>query len=139
MTFYITPSRRINRMRNIDRYFTGYPRMEDESEIYFPIDVKAEDEAYIIQATLPGLNPDDVSIQIVNETVSLQGEFKVERDEAASYLLQERPVGKFCRVLTLPAPLDSAKAEAEMVNGILTLRVPKAEAARPKTIKVTTK
>ncbi len=50
--------------------------------------------------------------------------------------MQERRYGKFARTLTLPAEVDSAKAEATIENGLLTLRVPKAEAARPKMIKV---
>jgi HSP20 family protein len=70
--------------------------------------------------------------------VSIQGEFKPKRDEKDSYLLQEQPHGKFSRVLTLPYALDAANAEADVVNGVLTLRVPKAESARPKTIKVKT-
>jgi len=53
--------------------------------------------------------------------------------------VQERPYGKFSRVLSLPTTLDSNGAEASVENGILTLRVPKAETARPKTIKVVTK
>jgi HSP20 family protein len=87
---------------------------------------------------LPGLTPEEVEIQIVNENVSLKGEFKNELEEGATYILQERPSGKFFRTVTLSDMLDSAKAEAHMENGILTLRIPKAEAAKPKTIKVNT-
>ena len=137
MTVYIrTPYGRFPRY--------NHPRLSDrwemeESQVFFPVDVKEIDDNFTISAMLPGLKPEDVEIQIVNETVSLKGEFKNELDEQASYVLQERPSGKFCRTVALPDTLNAAKAEAKMENGILTLVIPKAEEAKPKTIKVTTK
>lgn len=137
MTFYISPFGRRSR-RMVERMLdSDWPMVE--SEVTFPVDVKAEQDAFVISALVPGLKPEDLNVQIVNETVTLQGEFKNEREESASYLIQERPSGRFCRTLTLTAPLDSVKAEANLENGILTLRVPKAEEARPKTIKVVSK
>jgi HSP20 family protein len=133
MTLYITP---INRTLRRHRY--QGPEWSMESDVMVPVDVKAEADAFVIEALLPGINPEDIAIQVVNETVSIQGEFKPKRDEKDSYLLQEQPHGKFSRVLTLPYALDAANAEADVVNGVLTLRVPKAESARPKTIKVKT-
>lgn len=119
------------------------PFMEDwemeESQVYFPVDVKEVNDSFTISAMLPGLKPEDVEIQIANENVSLKGEFKNEIEKEATYILQERPSGKFYRTLTLPDTLDSAKAEAKMENGILTLVIPKAEEAKPKTIKVASK
>ena len=139
MTLYVTPMS-MNRMAARRRWME---RMMDgdvyESEVVFPIDVKVEAEAFVISAMLPGIQPDDLSIQVVNETVTIQGEFKNTREENAEYLLSEMPSGKFSRVLTLPSELDASKAEANFENGVLTLRVPKAEAARPRTIKVVTK
>jgi HSP20 family protein len=119
--------------------FMDAPWNEEDSEIFFPMDVKAEDDAYVITAVLPGLKPEDLNIQIVNDTVNLQGVFKNNRDEKASYLLHERPFGVFSRTLTLPEPLDANGAEASLSEGILTLRVPKSEEARPKSIKVVSK
>jgi len=110
-----------------------------ERQAFIPMDVKAEDDAYVVTALVPGIKADDLSIQIVNETLTIQGELKNERDENANYLLSERPSGKFNRSLTMPEPLDASKVEAEIENGILTLRIPKAEEAKPKTIKVITK
>jgi len=60
-------------------------------------------------------------------------------DENANYLMQEIPGGKFCRTINLPDVLDASKADAEMKDGVLILRVPKAEEAKPKTIKITAK
>ena len=108
----------------------------EESQVYFPVDVKDITDAFTITAMLPGLKPKDVEIQIVNGNISLKGEFKNELEEGATYILQERPSGKFFRTVTLSDMLDASKAEAHMENGILTLQIPKAEEAKPKTIKV---
>jgi HSP20 family protein len=108
-------------------------------ELTFPIDVKAETESFTITALLPGVHPEDLDIQIVNEIVTISGELKVDRDENASYLLAERPSGRFHRVLTLPTPLNANKVEADLENGVLTLVIPKAEEAKPHTIKINKK
>jgi HSP20 family protein len=137
MTFYVTPYGRLAHRRMIERMLQdGGWNMPVESEIAFPVDIKAEPEAFIITALLPGIKPEDLDIQVVNETVTIQGKLLYQQDEKANYLVQERPYGNFSRVLTLPASLDPNGAEAHFENGVLTLRVPKAETARPKTIKV---
>jgi len=110
-----------------------------DSNIFFPVDVKAEDDGFVITASLPGLKPEDINIQIINKNVSLQGEYKKEFEESAKYILQERPGGKFHRTITLSDTLDAAKADAYMENGVLFLRIPKAEESKPKSIKVTVK
>jgi len=108
-------------------------------EVSFPLDIQDEAEAYLVSALLPGVSVDDLNIQIQNDVVSIQGELKHERDEKATYLVRERPSGKFSRSIELPDPVDSSKAEASLVNGVLTLRLPKAEEARPRSIKVINK
>ncbi|NLX12191.1 MAG: Hsp20/alpha crystallin family protein [Phycisphaerales bacterium] len=108
------------------------------SQVYFPVDVKEEQDDYLIEAFLPGVIADDLDIRIVNETVTIQGEIFEKEGDQAHYLMRERPSGRFSRVLTLPDELDAQQAEADLSNGVLTLRVPKAEQARPRTIKVKT-
>ncbi len=137
MTIFIAPYP--NRIRRAARWnYDDEIQRSMESEIFFPVDVVSEQNEFVLTALLPGVKNEDLDIQIVNETVSIQGQLPDHRDEHASYLLQERPAGRFSRVLTLPAELDASKAEASLEDGVLTLRVPKAEAARPKTIKVNT-
>jgi HSP20 family protein len=140
MTIYVTPFTRSARRRWMEHMMqdNDMPEMM-ENQVYFPVDVAHEADSFVVTALLPGVGPDDLNIQIVNETVSIQGELKHDRDEKTEYLLRELPEGRFSRVLNLPAPLDSTKAEANLENGVLTLRVPKAETARPKSIKVQTK
>lgn len=104
------------------------------------LDVQAKDDEYIVYANLPGLKADDLELEVLGNTLTLRGElFPPAADDKASWLLQERAYGKFSRSLTLPAELDSAKVEASLENGTLTLRLPKAEAARPKAIKIRTR
>jgi len=138
MTVYIrTPYGRFPRYMRRPQFSNNYD--VEESQIYFPVDVREENDNFIITAMLPGLKPEDVDIQIVNENVSLKGEFKNEINEESTYILQERPSGKFCRTVTMPDMLNAAKADAKMENGILVISIPKAEEAKPKTIKVNTK
>lgn len=138
MTLYVTPRGMMARRRMMERMMQDFDE-DVEYEVRFPMDVRADEDAYEIKALLPGVKSDDISIQVVNETVTISGEIKNERDEKATYLLAERPGGRFNRVITLPASLDSSKAEASFEDGVLTLRVPKAEEARPKTIKINVK
>jgi len=138
MTLYINPIRRTPRRRSLDEIMRDYEQ-DYTSELAFPIDVQANTESFTIKALLPGVKPDDLDIQIVNEIVTISGTLSADRDEDRNYLLAERPSGKFHRVISLPTPLDSSKVEAELENGVLTLEIPKVEEAKPRTIKITQK
>ena len=109
-----------------------------DSDIHVPLDVIVENDAYLIELIVPGLEPDDLEIEIVEKSIDIQGEFKA-ADEDLKYLRKERPTGKFRRVIRLPKLLDMEKSEADLKNGILTLRVPVAEEALPKTVKIKVK
>jgi len=137
MTLYVTTpwNRRMAQRRMAQRMWEAESETE-RPEVIFPVRVQAEEDVYVLTALLPGVGPDDLNVQIVNEAVTLQGELKLAREEDANYLLSEIPSGRFFRTLSLPEPLDAAKAEANLENGVLTLRIPKAEQARPKVIKV---
>lgn len=112
---------------------------EAEPRVFFPVDVRAEGDDYTITALLPGIQADDLNVQVINDTITLQGEFKKVEDENSNLLLREIPTGRFVREITLPTSLDTSKVEAHLQDGVLTLRVPKAEEARPKSIKIVTK
>lgn len=110
---------------------------EEQGQVFFPADVLVSENGYTITALLPGVQADDLNIQVVDNRVTIQGNLKNDRQENAEYLLAERPSGRFCKTIDLPEAVDSNKAEATLKDGVLTLFVPKAEHARPKTIKVT--
>ena len=131
MTLYISPQLR-RRMRH--QMAHRMPVVNDE--MVFPVDVVAKEDAFEITALLPGVSPEELDIQIKKNTLSIKGELNYHLDEDTSYLLRERPTGRFSRVLNLPDELDAGKVEAEIKNGVLTVFVPKAEKSLPKTIKV---
>ena len=133
MTYFIAPSpyRMARRWAQM-----AQAQYEAEHDFTLAVDVREEEDAYILNALVPGLKADDLNVQVLENVVTLEGEFKADESE---YLLRELPHGSFRRTLTMPATLDSAKAEAKISDGVLTLRLPKAESARPKTIKVAVK
>ena len=131
MSMYIKPYSRFNR-RPVYRW------SNIETDIHVPLDVIVEDDNYVIEMIVPGLEPDDVEIEIVEKTIIVQGEFKA-AEEDVKFLRKERPAGKFRRVIRLPKLLDMEKSEADLQKGILSLRVPVAEEALPKTIKIKAK
>ncbi|MDW8328134.1 MAG: Hsp20/alpha crystallin family protein [Anaerolineales bacterium] len=146
MSLTIRPFYRPGRLTEImDRLFDeafnrtwgSFPTVEGFS---IPVDILAKDDEYIVYANVPGLRAEDLSVEVLGNSVTLRGEiFAPASEEKNNWLLQERVVGKFSRTFTLPAELDNTKAEANLENGVLTLRLPKAEAARPKSIKVRVK
>ena len=138
MTLYVTPARRAHRRHMLDEIMRDWDE-NYTSELTFPIDVAADNDAFTIKALLPGVSADDLDIQIVNEIVTISGELKADREEGANYLLAEIPGGKFHRVITLPVPLNAANVEASLENGVLTLIIPKAEEAKPRTVKINAK
>ena len=138
MTMYMTPYRRrfMRNMAHNDRLARNFGLTN--SDVHVPLDVKDEKDAFVLFATVPGLNAEDIEIEVLNDTVSISGEFKREDEEDVNYLRSERPVGSFHRSLRFASKLDSAKAEANLENGILSLRIPKVPEAQPKSIKVKT-
>jgi HSP20 family protein len=93
-----------------------------------------------LEAAVPGVDPKDIEITIDGDTLTIKGEFKQEEKvEQGSYVRQERRFGQFCRELSLPTQVNADKAKAEFEHGVLTLRLPKAEAVKPKSITVKAK
>jgi len=138
MTMYMTPYHRqaVRQNATSDRIARNIGHLH--SDVHVPVDVTDEKDAFVIYATAPGLDAEDLDIEIVENTVDIRGEFKQGSDEEINFLRRERPTGSFRRYLRFGTKLDAAKAEAKLENGILTLRVPKVKEALPKTIKVKT-
>lgn len=136
------PSHMADAMQRLfdESFVRPYRRLQVIEDTPLPLDVLDKDDEYIITATVPGLKPEDVNIEIQNKTVTIRGEvIAPENDEQAQWMLQERSYGKFSRTLTFTVELDSVKAEATVENGLLTLRVPKAETAKPRMVKIQAK
>ncbi len=104
----------------------------------FPLmNVTEDKDNYYIRAELPGLTAKDLDITVTGDTFSILGERKLPaEDEKAQYHRKEREAGKFSRIINLPSQMDTNKVEAHCTDGILTVVLPKAEAAKPRQIRI---
>jgi HSP20 family protein len=104
------------------------------------MDLVEQDGAYEISAELPGLSPEDVEIEMTDRTLTIKGEKREETEKKeADYHLSERRYGSFRRVLTLPEGVDADRISAKVVNGVLTVTLPKLAAAKSSAKKVAVK
>jgi len=130
MTFYLQtypyqrPQRRVVR------------RWVNDSQHSLGVNIREEDEAYVLSALVPGLNADDLNIQVLDDVLRIEGEYQQDENQ---YLMQELPHGSFSRTLRLPAPIDANHVDAKIADGVLTLTLPKAESAKPKKIQIKVK
>ena len=129
--------------KDMDRLFDEFFAMPTTTPIGWStpmVDMYQTEDDIVVKATLPGLDPEELDIQITGDMLNIRGEIKHEVEEKeAKYHLREHRYQSFARSLTLPAAVVADKAKAEMDNGILTLTLPKAEEAKPKTITVKAK
>lgn len=116
------------------------------------LDVSEDKDAYTVKANLPGVKPEDVNIELEQGVLTISGEIKDESQQPQSqpgaqgqkqgqqqqgtHHIRERHYGRFFRSITLPTDVDANKAEATFEHGVLTLRVPKAEATKPRKIQI---
>jgi HSP20 family protein len=107
------------------------------ASVVIPLDLLDNGPELIIQTNLPGVKPEDVAITVVGDTLTIKGSLgQQEQFQGANYLRRERRSASFTRSVSLPVAVDAEHGEAKFQNGVLTLTLPKAEAVRPKTIKV---
>jgi HSP20 family protein len=112
----------------------------EKSAALLPLDVYETENEVVVKATVPGVKPEDIDVTLTGDVLSIRGEYKSEeKTEKRNYLRQERRYGGFSRQLTLPVAVKSDQCKATFENGVLTLELPKAEAAKAKSIKVTAK
>lgn len=125
MSLYIQPYP----FRRVVRRLAEQPRQNT-----LRVNIREDEDAYTLYAFVPGLKAEDVNIQVLENVVSIEGEYKA--DENADFVLNEIPQGNFHRTLRMSSEIDAEKVEAKILDGVLTLTLPKAESARPKKIKV---
>ena len=108
----------------------------------FPVDIyeTKDQQGYIVEASLPGVKPEDISITAIGDTLTItyatKGEEKVEKP---NYVRHERYAGEMTRTFTLPTHIQSEKVQATYEHGVLKLQVPKSEEVKPKQIPVKVK
>jgi HSP20 family protein len=96
-------------------------------------------EGFILQMPMPGVRPEDVEITVQQDSLNLKWQTNVQVPEGATALWQGFQSGQYQQSFTLPAPVNSERAEASYRDGILTLNLPKAEHAKARTVKVNAK
>lgn len=103
-----------------------------------PLDAQTTEDAFIFTAYLPGVKPEEVEITFEKDELTIKGQFPV-KDEANHYIKSELFHGAFERTLTFNSVVNADAIDASFENGVLTLRVPKAEEAKPKKIAISAK
>ncbi|HEX6811271.1 MAG TPA: Hsp20/alpha crystallin family protein [Planctomycetota bacterium] len=119
-----------------NKFWGGFNRPTVDSWIP-PVDLIETPQAYLLRLEIPGVNPDDVEVTLVGDTLTVRGEKRiVEKDADQTWSLTERLAGHFERSFRLPAPASTKEIEAEARHGVLAIRVMKAAEAQPRKIAI---
>lgn len=138
------PVRELQAMRSLmdqffDEPFFSAPSLWSQRNDSFslPLDLIEDEGEYIVKASIPGIDPEDVEITLTDNVLTIKGESKHETESNdKNYHMRERRYGSFMRQIALPMGVDADAVEATNENGVLTLHLPKSEAAKPKKIAV---
>jgi HSP20 family protein len=102
-----------------------------------PLDVMQHGDNFVIRASLPGVNPDNIDVSIEDNVLSIRGQSAHESEhQEGNYLMRERRSGSFYRALRLPDTVDTDQAQPHYEHGVLTITIPKAESKKAKQLKV---
>jgi HSP20 family protein len=116
---------------------TAFPILGMESPA---VDMYQTKDEIVVKAAIPGIKPENIDISVTGDQLTIKGEFEEEdKIEEGNYIRKERHTGEFARELSLPTLVNADKAKAEFEHGVLTLRLPKVEAVKPRTITVKAK
>ncbi len=109
-----------------------------ESKAWTPaVDIKEEDNQFVLVADIPGVNPEDIDIQMENRVLTIKGERSTEeKTEHENFTRVERTQGTFYRRFTMPEGVNPDNINAKSSNGVLTLTIPKQEEVKPRKILV---
>lgn len=133
------PERLQREMNQLFNNFVNRGERVWRSSVFPALNVSEDENNIYVRAELPGVDPKDLDISIEGDALTLRGERRSsEPGGKVSYHRREREVGKFRRVLTFPAKIDSDKADACFKSGVLTLTLPKAEEAKPRQVAIKT-
>ena len=136
------PFNELRRMQDtLDHFRRGFnpaPAGDPPTESWaIPLDVVQEEDAIVIHASLPGVNPEAISVAIDNDVLTIRGQTAGEREQReGNFLMRERRAGSFHRALCLPDTLDTEKAQPRYDNGVLTIAFPKLAARQARQLKV---
>lgn len=100
------------------------------------VDILESENELMVKADLPDVKENDIDVQVERQTLTIRGERKFEKDENAGFHRIERSYGSFLRSFAVPSTVETEKVAAEYKNGVLTVRLPKKEAAKPRQVKI---
>lgn len=137
---YLSPWREMERLqREVNRLFADSVALSGgrTAPSYPAMNIWSNEEGAVVTAELPGVNPDDIDISVVDETLTITGQRNPhELKEDEKYHRRERRFGKFSRTFQLPFKVEADKVEALFEKGVLHLSLPRAEVDKPKKIAV---
>ena len=125
--------------RQMDRLLSNFMGTESAlsvSGVFPPLTIREDGDKILVEAEVPGIKPEDMSISVVGKTLTLTGERKAEQADNASFHRRERQWGCFRKAITLPDDVNADAVQAECQNGVLKIVLPKAEHAKPKKIAI---
>lgn len=125
--------------RQMDRMFDEMPGLNREAQINWKpaIELKSTNDSVVVRAEIPGVEGKDLDIRVSREAVVISGETRYENSsEDKGFFRSEFRYGKFQRVIPLPVEVQNDQVKADFNNGILTLTLPKVEAAKNSVVKV---
>ncbi|MFN2568836.1 MAG: Hsp20/alpha crystallin family protein [Candidatus Dormibacteria bacterium] len=118
--------------------FANENRQGGGVHVNLPVDIRQTDEAYFIEASVPGFKPEDVDLTFDDGVLTIRGTHNAEQEhEQDGYVRRERRMSSFYRQVGLPAEVRADEISAAYENGVLTVTVPRAQKAQPKRIPVT--
>jgi HSP20 family protein len=130
----------LNLRRTVDRLFDNVGTDHEWSQPIMwalAVDVAENKDDIIVKASVPGINPNDLDVSYADDTLTIKGEIKSDNEvKEGQYHLRERRYGSFSRSITLPTKIKGDAIEASYQNGVVTLRLPKVEEAKPKRIAI---
>lgn len=124
--------------RDMDRLFADWPARSGwtVSRSYPAMNVWTDENAAVVTAELPGVAPEDIEISVENDTLTVRGTRKQEDLEGVTFHRRERRFGSFKRSFRLPFQVEAAKVIAEFNDGVLNIKLPRAEADKPRKITI---
>jgi HSP20 family protein len=121
-------------MENLMERLTGITAEGSVAGVFPPMNVSEDRDHYYVRALIPGIDPAQLNVSVVHQTIAVSGTRQSREEAGASYHRRERAEGTFSRSVTLPAAFDGTRVEAKYVDGVLTLTLPKPEAAKPRRV-----
>ena len=125
---------RFNRI--LEGGFFGRGSVEHGTSKFPPVDIRADAENVYLIAEVPGVAPESLDVSITGDTLTIKGERKAAQLPDEKFHRRERGVGHFTRMVSLPERVDADRIQASLKDGVLRVTLPKAESAKPRTIKI---